>query len=226
MRKIISLLWVGSALVTYPVNAQQESAKTSGFEFQVGFPVIGPANAMARYFREQGYDENVSGFFGNVGYPVKRGPRGYFALGYRRNLGSGHSAGLEATYAQLGQVTGVRSGSAAEVGFNSVGLGAYYGITATPWLLQAGPQLMFNTAYAPEGDAPEDHSVTVGLKMRLGIHLWQRPGSYGTLGGFYVLSYGTALGSYTSSGSWPADLEAPTVSYGYGALQLTMGLRF
>ncbi len=214
-------------LVSAQTNPQSANDffEKDGLEISIGLALGGPNRRFAEILEDVGFNERINGLFGPIYYPVTRGKGGAFTLGYNRRLGKGPRLGVELSFADLGETAGSRNGYV-EAAFRSYGIGAYCDILSSVWILRAGPQLMFNTVFRSEssGDVLST-STTAGLKVNLEVRLWNGKSTYGKLGGFYILTYATEHGPFPITSGNSEELEARNLNFGYGALQLTMGIR-
>lgn len=232
MTKLTYLAIVGTCFISTVVHSQRDGAdalqpsRDFTFDIQFGLVAGGPAQRMKNYLSREQYDDNVQGFFGTVAYPRIDGPGGYIGLSLGWQLSPVAKFGLEGSFAELGEAEGNRDGTFIGLGFKTWGVGGFYEVTSAPWVLRAGPQLMVNTVYLSEdSDRFNATSVSAGLKLQLSMRLWNTNFGYGTLGGFYVLSYGTEQGPFPVESDRFPDLEATPVNYGYGVVHMTIGFR-
>ena len=212
--------------------AQTSDSFSRSFGFSAGVTYAGPLSQMSKYLERSGFNATSNGFlFGPRNYPVKTGPRGDFSATYSWKLKNGKTLEIEANIVQLGEVAGLNNrGNSIELGFGAFTLGTNYHFGSRLAKMSIGPTVMFNRAYFVNFDNLNEskesisNSVTMGLKTKLMVFLWNRKRTYGNVSAMYVLSYATEQGPFPTDNN--NELESTPLNFGYGSVFLAFGVKF
>ena len=228
-RGFLLLVFINFSILIPEANAQNNE---QGFQLSIGRSFFGPANKMANYLEENGYNVRSDGFlFGPIQYPEKTAGGNVYTLAYRWIKGNSNGWKAEVFFANVGEATGLNfDGDYIDVGFRSIGFGASRIWNRGSVELSLGPRILVNSAYdlddLNESQTNLNTAIAFGLEGGIDIRIWKSARTYGLLGFTGLLTHGTEMGPFPQQDSAVEELETTTLNYSHGTFRFILGVTF